>query len=246
MFYNNISYLVGSANAKLADDIKKIQKENKLKTKSNVRFPSYLFCHSIRQVTNDAKDFCLDFEIVKISCKKEASSDKNQKKFKHFFFENSKLEFLIKALLFFLIGSLIGFTIFRVIILSRNNKLSNQNLSLDNDPLRMYKRAANIYSTNEIFEWSGEVIPMCYQVEPLTFFDSDQDGVGDLKGIISKLSYFQSEFINCLLIKNLQGFFDFDINQFVMNQSNMIDDKIGSFNDLMNLIDSAHKIEIRV
>ena len=29
MFYNNISYLVGSANAKLADDIKKIQKENK-------------------------------------------------------------------------------------------------------------------------------------------------------------------------------------------------------------------------
>ena len=67
-----------------------------------------------------------------------------------------------------------------------------------------------------------------------------------MKGIISKLSYFQSEFINCLLIKNLQGFFNFDTNQFLMNQTNMIDDKIGSFNDLMNLIDSAHKIEIRV
>jgi hypothetical protein len=29
MFYNNISYLVGSANAKLADDMKKINRQKK-------------------------------------------------------------------------------------------------------------------------------------------------------------------------------------------------------------------------
>ena len=252
MLYSNISYLVGSANQKLNEDIKRIQKENKTKSKSNGRFPSYLFnCGSIRQSNCEPKDFSLDFEIVKISCKKEMytnSESPDQNLFKHFFFKNSKLELATKALLFVLIGSVVAFSIFRVISLRTNNvKLSNHT-GLEGGVNIHKKRSANIYSMNEAIEWSGETIPMCYELEPLTFYDSNNDGIGDLNGVISKLDYFRNVlFINCLLIKNLQSYYSFEKNEFIMNQKNfIIDEKLGKLADLANLVDSAHKMQIRV
>lgn len=247
MFYNNISYLVGSANAKLADDIKRIQKVTKTKPS---RFPSYLCCNSIRQSSDLCNSFNLeklDFEIVKISCKKELPCNHDDKTYivKNLFFKNSKLEFLIKALLFVLIGSIVALAIFRVFNVKTNFKLFNQT-SLENDFNRTI-RSANIYSMDNVFEWSSEKIPMCYEVEPLTFYDSDNDGFGDLNGIIQKLDYFKNVLIlNCLIIKNLHSFFDLNKNEFILNQSNSIDPKIGQLSDLVNLVDSAHRIQIRV
>lgn len=254
MMYNNISYLVGSANAKLNEDIRRIQKDNKTKSKSNSRFSNYLFnCSSIRQANCESKDFKLDFEIVKISCKKEMYNNADSadpKLFKKFFFENSKLELATKILIFVLIGSVVAFSIFRVINLrTKNGKLSNHTGSeiTNIGTLNQYKRSANIYSTNEAIEWSSETIPMCYELEPLTFYDSNNDGIGDLNGVILKLDYFKNVLIiNCLLIKNLQSYYSFETNEFIMNQTYDIDEKLGKLTDLVNLIDSAHKMQIRV
>lgn len=251
MFYENISYLVGSANAKLASDIKRIQKETRCKSS---RFPSYLFCSSnLRQESsNDSNDFNIDFEIVKISCKKEAHDLKNKKCIvKNVFFENPKLELAVKIFIFILIGSIVSFSIYRIVNLRNNSKLVNQNgVEIDNTfnkSIPVFKRSANIFSMNDTIEWSGEKIPMCYQIEPLTFFDSDSDGFGDLNGITIKLDYFKNALaVNCLLIRNLQSFYDLDKNRFIMNQSSSIDFKIGKLDDLHHLIDSAHKLQIRV
>ena len=49
--------------------------------------------------------------------------------------------------------------------------------------------------------WKNAVI---YQIYPRSFMDANNDGVGDLKGIISKLDYLSFLGIEChLVISNL-------------------------------------------
>ena len=45
--------------------------------------------------------------------------------------------------------------------------------------------------------WRGAVI---YQIYPRSFYDSNQDGIGDLPGIISKLDYIESLGVDAIWI----------------------------------------------
>ena len=56
--------------------------------------------------------------------------------------------------------------------------------------LASYAQAQTItgkYEVPKMPEWAKNAV--FYQIYPQTFCDSDGDGIGDLKGIISKLDY---------------------------------------------------------
>ena len=242
MFYNNISYLVGSANAKLANDLKIF---NKQKDSSRIeRVTNKLNSYLCRQTDNDSSNSStsstidLDFELVKISCKKEMTYDENKKspcfkKISNFI----KFKWLFRILIFVLIGSLIGYTIFRLVQFGLKTSKKREAVVLNS------KRDANFYDF--MSEWSGETIPSVYELDPITFFDSNGDGYGDLVGASQKFDYIKNKLkMNCILIRNLQmNLPEFYGSYFELDN---IDQKIGNLLDLKNLIDKAHEKSIRV
>jgi alpha-glucosidase len=50
---------------------------------------------------------------------------------------------------------------------------------------------------NEQMWWRGAVI---YQIYPRSFYDANQDGIGDLPGIINKLDYIASLGVDAIWI----------------------------------------------
>ncbi len=83
-----------------------------------------------------------------------------------------------------------------------------------------------------------------YNVYPTSFYDSNADGVGDLKGITQKLSYIK-QFADIVWINPIyqSPFRDggYDIEDYYT-----IDDKFGTMEDLKELIQTAHDLEMKV
>ncbi len=84
-----------------------------------------------------------------------------------------------------------------------------------------------------------------YEVNVRAFYDSNQDGHGDLAGLTSKLDYFQTLGINCLW---LNPFYPsplkddgYDISDFRSIQS-----QFGTLDDLHHLVEEAHRRHIRI
>ncbi|MDR1748912.1 MAG: alpha-glucosidase, partial [Spirochaetaceae bacterium] len=88
-----------------------------------------------------------------------------------------------------------------------------------------------------------------YQIYPRSFQDSNGDGVGDLKGIISRLDYLNGEGnslgVNALWIspffKSPMDDFGYDISDYCD-----IDPLFGTMDDVKTLIAEAHRRNIRV
>jgi len=84
-----------------------------------------------------------------------------------------------------------------------------------------------------------------YQVYPKSFKDSNDDGVGDLKGIQSKLDYIKELGVNTLWLnpvyKSPMKDGGYDISDFVA-----IDPTFGSLEDFKNLLTSAHENDIKI
>ncbi|HEX5008618.1 MAG TPA: alpha-glucosidase [Hyphomonadaceae bacterium] len=90
--------------------------------------------------------------------------------------------------------------------------------------------------------WRGAVI---YQIYPRSFMDSDADGVGDLKGITSKLDYVQSLGVDGVW---LSPFFKSPMRDFGYDVSDYceVDPLFGSLSDFDALVKAAHKRDLKV
>ncbi|MFZ5616345.1 MAG: alpha-amylase family glycosyl hydrolase [Pseudomonadota bacterium] len=90
--------------------------------------------------------------------------------------------------------------------------------------------------------WRGGVI---YQIYPRSFCDSDNDGVGDLKGIASKLGYLSSLGVDGVW---LSPFFRSPMRDFGYDVSDYcdVDPVFGSLADFDALLEAAHKSSLKI
>ena len=90
--------------------------------------------------------------------------------------------------------------------------------------------------------WKSAVI---YQIYPRSFADSNNDGIGDLQGIISKLDYLENLGINAIWLspvcKSPQDDNGYDISDY-----QDIDPMFGTLEDMEELIKEAKKRDIRI
>ncbi|MCC2606338.1 alpha-amylase family glycosyl hydrolase [Planctobacterium marinum] len=90
--------------------------------------------------------------------------------------------------------------------------------------------------------WRGAVI---YQIYPRSFCDANQDGIGDLQGIISKLDYIHSLNVDAIWIS---PFFTSPMKDFGYDVSNYreVDPIFGQLDDFKELLRQAHARNIKV
>lgn len=90
--------------------------------------------------------------------------------------------------------------------------------------------------------WRGAAI---YQIYPRSFLDSNGDGVGDLKGIISKLDYIASLGVDGIWVS---PFFTSPMKDFGYDISDYrdVDPLFGDIQDFKNLISQAHSLNLKV
>ncbi|MFB2653731.1 alpha-glucosidase [Shewanella seohaensis] len=95
---------------------------------------------------------------------------------------------------------------------------------------------------SELTWWRGAVI---YQIYPRSLLDTNGDGVGDLRGIITKLDYIASLNVDAIWIspffKSPMDDFGYDISDY-----REVDPLFGSMQDFDELIEKAHQRGIKV
>ena len=86
---------------------------------------------------------------------------------------------------------------------------------------------------------------IAYEIYPTSFYDSNNDGIGDLKGITLKLDYIKGMGFNAIWLNPFycSPFNDggYDIDDFFK-----VDKRFGTLNDFKNLIKQAHKKDIKI
>ena len=85
--------------------------------------------------------------------------------------------------------------------------------------------------------WQKEII---YQVYPRSFQDSNQDGIGDLQGIISRLSYFEWLGIKVIWLSPVYASPLIDFGYDIVDYKAIHPD-YGSMGDLEKLLAEIHK-----
>jgi alpha-glucosidase len=84
-----------------------------------------------------------------------------------------------------------------------------------------------------------------YQVYPRSFQDTDGDGVGDLRGIISRLLYFAELGVDAIwlspIFRSPMKDFGYDVSNYVE-----IDPLFGTMGDFDTLLEAAHKQGLRL
>ncbi len=92
-------------------------------------------------------------------------------------------------------------------------------------------------------DWYKDLV--VYQIYPKSFMDSNGDGIGDLKGIISKLPYLKSLGINAIWLSPIykSPFVDngYDISDYMD-----IDSRFGTMDDFREYLDKCHELGIYV
>ena len=96
--------------------------------------------------------------------------------------------------------------------------------------------------SKEYLWWRDGVI---YQIYPRSFADSNDDGIGDLHGLISKLDYLAELGVDGIWLSPINPSPDKDFGYDVSNYKD-IDPKYGTMADYELLIQEAHKRNIHV
>ena len=91
-------------------------------------------------------------------------------------------------------------------------------------------------------EWKKRTV---YQIYPKSFCDSDGDGCGDIRGIISKLDYLQNLGVGAVWLTPMYCSPQVD-NGYDISDYYEIDKLFGSKNDFIELVEGAHKRDIRI
>jgi len=94
----------------------------------------------------------------------------------------------------------------------------------------------------EFLWWRDGII---YQIYPRSFADSNNDGIGDLQGIISKLDYLQALGIDAIWLSPVFPSPDVDFGYDVADYKD-IDPKFGTMKDFENLVKQAKKRHIHI
>ncbi|EHI98766.1 Oligo-1,6-glucosidase [Clostridium sp. DL-VIII] len=84
--------------------------------------------------------------------------------------------------------------------------------------------------------WKEAVV---YQVYPRSFYDSNGDGIGDLKGVISKLDYIKSLGVDVIWLNPVYKSPNCD-NGYDISDYQAIMDEFGNLTDMKKLLDEAH------
>ncbi len=102
---------------------------------------------------------------------------------------------------------------------------------------------ATTLSAKEQPAWLKDAV--IYHIYPLTYMDSNADGIGDLNGIRSKLDYIKSVGFNCIWLSPcfVSGWEDggYDVIDYYK-----VDPRFGTNDDMKRLIDAAHTKGIKV
>jgi len=92
-------------------------------------------------------------------------------------------------------------------------------------------------------QWLNKAV--FYQIYPSSYMDTDDNGIGDLPGIISRLDYIKSVGVNAIWLNPIfeSGWFDggYDVIDFYK-----VDPRFGTNTDLVRLVNEAHKRGIKV
>ena len=84
-----------------------------------------------------------------------------------------------------------------------------------------------------------------YQIYPRSFKDSNGDGIGDIKGIISKLDYLKDLGINCVWLSPVYES-PMDDNGYDVSDFYDVASDYGTLDDLFELIDELHKRDMKL
>ena len=84
-----------------------------------------------------------------------------------------------------------------------------------------------------------------YQIYPLSFKDSNNDGFGDINGIISKLDYLKNLGVGILWLSPIYAS-NFKDNGYDISDYYSINPKFGTMEDFDNLIFEANKRDIKI
>ncbi len=86
--------------------------------------------------------------------------------------------------------------------------------------------------------WQKEAV--VYQIYPMSFMDSNNDGIGDINGIISRLDYLKDLGISVIWLSPIYMSGGAD-NGYDISDYRQIDPKFGTMEDFKNLLSEAHK-----
>lgn len=84
-----------------------------------------------------------------------------------------------------------------------------------------------------------------YQIYPKSFYDTNHDGIGDLKGIIKKLDYLKELGVNTLWLNPIFVSPQVD-NGYDVSNYYAIDQKMGSMDDFDKLVLAAHERGLKI
>ena len=92
-------------------------------------------------------------------------------------------------------------------------------------------------------DWLSDAV--FYEIYPSTFQDSDGDGIGDIQGIISRLDYVKSLGVNAIWLNPTYTSALRDGGYDIIDYYST-DPRFGTNSDLIQLLDEAHKRDIKV